>query len=244
MSARIPRASSAPRPGPGRRISASNRARPLAWLALCALLGVAGPALSQNLQDSEVELEDVLEISLIDRDLVAFDALGSSTPSLRLEIGEEPLWIRASGRVGVVVTDRRLLGVTSSNGSWQEVRFRLHERRPDSAQIGKRVALVVTDKRLLGFDGQAGRWLVVDVGPHEVVRDARVGAQTAVILTDRSAYGLSPDVGGFYRIPMTIQEKVESVRVGANLATITTSWRILVFRAPIGTWSEERRNLR
>jgi hypothetical protein len=217
-------------------------------VALIALVGSAGSALAQGrgggLQESEVELEDVLEITLIDRDLVAFDALGTATPSLRLEIGEEPVSIESGGRVGVVVTDRRLLAVTNASGNWQEVRFRLHESRPDAAQVGKRVAIVVTDKRLLGFDGQSGRWLSIDVGPHEVVRDARVGAQTAVILTDRSAYGLSPDAGGFFRIPMSIQEKVESVKVGANLATITTSWRILVFRAPVGTWSEERRNIR
>lgn len=204
---------------------------------------VPGVAASQRLLESEVELEDVLEITLHDRDLLAWDALGTATPSLRLEIGEEPVWIRASGRVGVVVTDRRLLAVTPSSGQWQEVRLRVHESRPVAALIGKRVALVVTDKRLIGFDGESGNWLTIDVGPNETVRDSRVGAQTAVVLTDRSAYGLSPDAGGFFRIAMSIQEKIESVRVGANLATITTSRRILVFRAPIGVWSEERRNI-
>ena len=214
--------------------------------ALALGLGLAAapvPAAAQTLSDPEVELEDVLEIELVGRDLFAYDLLGTRTPALRLEIGEEVVWLRASGRVGVVVTDRRLLAVTNASGSWQEERLRVHESRPDRALLGKRVALVVTDKRLLGFDAGGGRWLAIDIGPNETLRDVRVGAQTGVVLTSRKAYGLSPDQGGFVGTPMSIQERVEGVRVGANMATISTSRRVLVFRAPVGTWTESRRKI-
>lgn len=213
-------------------------------LALMTAISIgASPGAAQTLQDPEVELEDVLGLDLVGRDLFAYDLLGTRTPALRLEIGEDVAWMRASGRVGVVVTDRRLLAVTNNSASWQEVRLRVHESRPDKALIGKRVALVVTDKRLLGYDGGAGTWLSIDIGPNEQLRDARVGAQTGVVLTDRTAYGLSPDVGGFVGTAMSIQERIEGVRVGANMATISTSRRVLVFRAPIGTWTESRRNI-
>jgi len=46
--------------------------------------------------------------------LFAYDLLGTRSPGLRLELGETVLWMRASGRVGIVVTDRRLLAVTTS----------------------------------------------------------------------------------------------------------------------------------
>jgi len=223
----------------------AGAARVTVALALGALGAVSGsvPAAAQELQPPEVELEDVIEVTLIGRDLVAYDLLGSGSPSVRLEIGEEVAWMRASGRVGVVVTDRRLLAVTNANGSWQEERLRVHESRPDRAQLGKRVALVVTDKRLLGFDAGRAAWLTIDIGPNERVRDARVGAQTAVVLTDRTAYGLSPSAGGFFGIAMSVQERVEGVRVGANVATVSTSRRVLVFRAPAGRWTEERRKI-
>jgi hypothetical protein len=219
--------------------------RRLARASLGAL-GIVWAALSapaQVVDAPEVELEDVLEIALVGRDLVAYDLLGTRSPRLRLEIGEEVAWMDASGRIGLVVTDRRLLAVSNDNASWQEVRLRVHESRPASALIGKRVALVVTDKRLLGFDATSAVWLGADVGPNEQVRAARVGAQTALVLTDRTAYGLSPAGGGFFPIPMSIQERVEDVRVGANIATVSTSRRVLVFRGPSATWSEERRKI-
>lgn len=207
-------------------------------------LAVPGPpAIGQVLRAPEAELEDVIEIALVGRDLFAYDLIGSGSPSTRLEIGEAVAWMRASGRVGVVVTDRRVLAVTNGSGIWHEERLRVHESRPDRALIGKRVALVVTDKRLLGFDSGSTTWLDIDIGPNERVREARVGAQTGLVLTDRTAYGLSPDAGGFFGTPMSVQERVESVRVGANMATISTSRRVLVFRAPSGTWSEDRRKI-
>ena len=211
-----------------------------AALAAGWLTGAAG---AQGLADPELQLEDVIEIELIGRDLLAYDLLGSGTPSLRLEIGEQVEWMRASGRVGVVVTDRRLLAITNTNGSWQEERFRVHETRPAYAHLGKRVALVVTSMRLLGYDSRSGSWLSRDIGPNERVTAARAGSQTALVLTNRTAYGLSPDAGGFVSVPISVQERIEGVRVGANTATVSTSRRTLVFRAPVGVWTEERRKI-
>jgi hypothetical protein len=227
--------------GPGGRTHALAL---LAVLGLGAALVLPGPpAIGQVLRAPEAELEDVIEIALVGRDLLAYDLLGSGSPSMRLEIGEEVAWMHASGRIGVVVTDRRLLAVTNASGIWHEERLRVHESRPDRALLGKRVALVVTDKRLLGFDSGSATWLDIDIGPNERVREARVGAQTGLVLTDRTAYGLSPHAGGFFATPMSVQERVESVRVGANMATISTSRRVLVFRAPSGTWTEDRRKI-
>ena len=201
------------------------------------------PAMGQGLAEPEVELEDVVAVERLGRDLYVYDLLGTGTAKARLQIGEEVVWMGAQGQIAVVVTDRRLLAVQSGQGSFQEIRLRVHESVPDNALIGKRVALVVTDKRLMGFDSGAGQWLSIDLGPNERLEDVRVGAQTAVVLTDRKAYGLSPERGGFVGIPISIQEKILSVGATANAATVSTSWRYLVFRAPVGTWTESRRKL-
>ena len=197
----------------------------------------------QDLGEPEVELEDVVAVELVGRDLYAYDLLGTGTAEIRLEIGEELISAQAQGQLAVALTDRRLLAVRAGTSIWQEVRWRVHESRPQRARLGKRVAVVTTDKRLLGFDSGSGQWLSIDLGPNEELRETRVGAQTAVLLTDRKAYGLSPERGGFVGIPISIQEKVRSVSAGANSATVSTSWRYLVFRAPAGTWTESRRKL-
>ncbi len=225
--------------------SGARRAAALGFvvLVLLAVVFFRSDVSANTLQYPEVELADVIELDLVGRDLFAYDLLGTRTPGLRLQIGETVRWMRSSGRVGIVVTDRRLLAITNANEVWQEIRLRARESRPDRAWLGKRVALVVTSQRALGYDSESGRWLEIDVGPNETVRDVRVGAQTGLVLTDRKAYGLSPGVGSFVSTPMSIQERIEGLRIGTNMAEISTSRRVLVFRSPIGTWTESRRTI-
>jgi predicted RNA-binding protein len=212
-------------------------------MMLCVALWSA-PVHSQfGLEPEEVELEDVIEIEILGRDVYAFDLLGTARPFVRLEIGEELLWHDSQGRVGMVLTDRRALAVSPGTKGWREVRYRLRESVAPRALIGKRVALLMTTERALGYDARNGIWLVQDIGPNEKVEVARVGDGTAVFVTNRNAYGLSPSAGGFFVHPMAIHEKLQGVRVKANMATIDTSQRLLVFRAPSGIWSSERRRL-
>jgi hypothetical protein len=218
------------------------------WAAIAApcvlwALALAPGAGAQPLFPSDVELEDVLEIEIMSRDVLAFDAMGSGSRSFRLDIGEEIVWSKAAGRIGVVATTARLMGVSADGGGWSELRYGVHETPPERILMGTRVALTVTDKRIIGFDSRVGGWLVRGIGPHETVRVVRVGAGTGVVITDRTAYGLSPDAGGFLSIPMRIHETLDSVRVSANMATVNTSKRLLVFRAPAGAWSVEDRPL-
>lgn len=224
--------------------TAIGRTRERAGLAVsCLLLITAGirVAEAQRLFPSDVELEDVVEIEIMGREVLAFDAMGAGSRSFRLEIGEEIVWSEVAGRVGIVATTARLMGVSADGGSWNELRYGVHETPPERILVGTRVALTVTDKRIIGYDSRAGLWLVRDVGPHETVRVVRVGAGTGVVVTDRTAYGLSPDAGGFLATPMQIHETLDSVRVSANMATVNTSKRLLVFRAPTGAWTVEDR---
>jgi len=209
---------------------------------MLALLGAASEVRAQQpLAPSEVELEDVVAIEIFDRDVVAYDLLGTSTFRLRLEIGERLMWSAASGRVGIVLTDRRILAASPTSESWQEVRYQVQETPATRALMGKRVAMVVTNRRAVGYDGKIGLYSEVSFGPHESVDDARVGDSTAVVLTNRSAYGMSPDTGGFYKTDLSVQERIDGLRVRSNSATVSTSRRILVFRAPSGVWTEEKR---
>jgi len=216
----------------------------VALLALVAVL-LGGSAFAQqltpSLDPSQVELDDVMEMELLDRDLYAFDLIGSATPVVRLEIGEEMIWSRSEGRVALAMTDRRILAASPGVEAWRELRYRVHETPAASGLISTRVALVVTDKRALGYDATASVWLAIDLGPQEHVTDSRVGAGTALILTNRTAYGLSPSAGGFFKTKLELQERVTGLRVRSNMAMVSTTKRVLVFRAPIGQWTEQRR---
>jgi hypothetical protein len=146
---------------------------------------------------------------------------------------------RSRGRVGLVLTDRRALGVASGVG-WQELRYRLQEVTPEIGLVEDRLALVVTDRRALGFIGR-GTWVEERFTPHEIVSALRIGSAVAVVITNRRALGLAPDLAHFVETDLQLKETLESVAARDTQGTIRTNRRILVFSAPRGFWSEQNR---
>ena len=220
------------------------RVLPPIALSLALALAASGASGQRLRTPGEVPIEDVLQIVVLDRELVAIDALGGGGPRERLEIGERLLRYAARGRVGIAVTDRRMLAVGVGSGSWQDTRYRQGEIPPRDFLLGDRVALLLTSKRALGFDGGSGNLIELSLGPAETVLGLEIGRNVAVIVTDRRALGLSPFAGGFFSERMRLRERLEAIDASANLATVTTSRRLLTFRSPTGGWEERDRNLR
>ncbi len=216
------------------------------WLKAGALLlamaAVTAPARAQNVP-GEIPLADVLEILIVDRELLAIDAAGGGQTTARLRLKETVLWKGARGKVGVIITDQRILAVATQSGSWQETDYGRTEQRPESALLGERVALLITSKRVLGFNGGSGNLVEVRLGPREQVVVARAGENVGVVVTDRQALGLSPFLGGFFTISLTLTDQIESVTAESNLATLTARHRVLIFRATTGSWEERLRDL-
>jgi len=212
--------------------------RSAALLAL--LLPLGAPARARN----DALLAPLLEVQVLDRDLVAIDAEGGGQRTARIERGETVLYTRSEGRVGVAVTNRRLLAVATRSGAWQETRYRKDESPPADVEMGDRVALAFLPSRALGFDGGSGNLIESTLGPREIVEDSATGQNVAVVVTDRRALGLSADRGGFFDVRLRSGEKIESLSAFANHATLQTSQRLLVFRAETASWEERRRTLR
>ena len=214
------------------------------WPVLAALW-LAAPAESADLAPGadagDVVLEDVIEVQVLDREVFAFDALGSGRIRLRLDEDEKVLWTGSRGRVGIAITNRRLLGASPEASFWREADLRLAETVPDQALLGGRVALALTQQRALAFAARTAKWVAAEIGPQEEVLLHRAGESTGLVITPRRALGFSANLGRFFEIKLRIHETIEDVRAGAQVATVTTSQRILVFRSPTGVWGEEKR---
>ena len=194
-----------------------------------------------RLLPEEVEIVDVIAIERDGRDVFAFDALTGRRSRIRLELGETVYFERSRGRVGLVLTDRRALGVASGVG-WQELRYRLQEVAPEIGLVEDRLALVVTDRRVLGFIGR-GAWVEERLTPYEVVSALRIGSAVGVVVTNRRALGLAPDLARFVETDLQLKEELESVAARDTQGTIRTNRRIMVFSAPRGFWSEQDRQI-
>jgi hypothetical protein len=207
---------------------------------LALLLGIAGSVGAQILAPSrdEVPLADLLEILLLERELVAVDAASGGQTTAALHLGERVMWSGARGKVGVVLSDQRILAVAVGSAAWQEMRYQRAERPPGEAMLGDRVALVVTSRRAVAFNAGGAGLVEYRFGPGETLLSSRVGGNVGVVVTDRKALGFSPSAGGFFASRLQLRERIESVEVRSNLATVTTNRRVLIFRGPSGAWSE------
>lgn len=218
----------------------------LAWFAMLAIAiavaGAPGARAQIPLFADEIERLDVVSLEQDGRDVYAFNSVTGSRARVRLEPDEVVLFSEAHGRVGIVLTTYRALGV-GAGGNFQEARYRLSERAPEHAVIGDRVALVATNRRALGFIGSLGGWIEESFTPAEYVEAIRAGAAVGVAATNRRILGLAPDVARFASIPLGVKESLESIEAEDTLAKLRTDRRILVFSGPRAVWTYRLRNL-
>ena len=210
---------------------------------LSVLVTLARAAAAQvPLLPDEFERVDVIAIERDGRDLFAFEALTGGRATQRLDVEEVVRFQASRGRVGVVVTDRRLLGVYPGGG-WVELRLRLDEEPSEAVLVEDRLALVATNRRALAFNSADG-WVEESLSPNEVVTAIRVGAAVGVVTTNRGVLGIAPGLQSFVKEGLQIREALEAVTAQDTLATIRTERRILVFSSPRGTWTTQKRRLR
>src|SRR3990172_1527203 len=111
-----------------------------------ALLALAtrAPAPAFAGRDDVSPLADLLQIVVRPRELLAIDGSHGGQRVERLERGESIVWHATRGKVGVVLTDRRVLAVATGSAAWQEERWRSAGRRPVDAGPGGRIAPAVS----------------------------------------------------------------------------------------------------
>ena len=99
-------------------------------LALCpALFALTASASDLPLFADSVELEDAIGLSVLDREIVAYDVAGGASPVLRLERNERVVWTGAKGRVAILLTDRRGLARSADVGGWHDRAVSVHHRQ-------------------------------------------------------------------------------------------------------------------
>ena len=188
---------------------------------------------------SEFEIVDQLQLRELDRALVATSSRGGSLRE-ELRVGEGVLHRATRGRVGVAITDKRILAVAVGSGSFQSERLRLRERLVEWPLLGARVGLVLTDLRVLGFDGGSGNFVEQRLGPGEKVVARAIGTSVAVVVTERRALGVSAFAGGFFEVDLLSSERELLVEATGNVATVETPRRLLTFDGADGRWRERR----
>ncbi len=108
-----------------------------------SILLTAVLALAQR--PDEIPMADLLEVLVLDRQLVAIDARGGGQKATPLRLDENASRTRARGKVGVALTNHRILAVAVGSATWQEADRPLVETLPSEALQGDRVYPMVAN---------------------------------------------------------------------------------------------------
>ena len=189
-------------------------------------------------------LVDLIDVIVRRREVIAVDPVRGGTKRAALLVGEDVLWSGARGKVAIVVTDRRILGTTTSHGGWHAIRLKVHESDPRSIMLGDRVALIVTDMRAIGLSAGGKTFTTNLIGTTEKPFDVVVGDNVAAMITDRRLLALSGFFPGFAETLIGVHEDVEFTSTLPNFISVGTHQRVLVFRGTTGAWAAERVSLR
>ena len=214
------------------------------WIAILVLPAAAHHHHRLSVRHSDAPLTDQLDVFVRRREVIAVQgSYAAKVRSFRIASDEDVLWIGTRGRVGVAVTSKRLLAITTQAANWREFKFRVHESLPEAVLLGDRVALVVTSHHAIGLTGSVGKLVVQELGAYEDVVDALIGNNVAAVMTDRRVLGLSASAGGFFEERVSAHEDFEYGSARSNSVTIGTQRRLLVFSGTFGTWDSKRLSL-
>jgi len=146
------------------------------WPAAVALALVLAAPAAADPDRGAFPLEDRLQLIVLSHSVIAIDGRTGGQREQSLELGEQVQLTRSDGRVGIAVTDRRILAIATGSGAFQQARFVRGEAFVGRPQLGDRVALFVTTRRVVGFDGGSGNLVEVRLGPR-AARPAGVEAR-------------------------------------------------------------------
>jgi len=205
------------------------------WLALL-LLALPGSGAADPAGDDGLDA-DVVSIVPLERRVLAVNPVTGPVAETALDVNETVLVFRTQGRLGVAVTNRRLLGITSRSAVWAELRLRVSEAEPEpELVIEDRLALVRLRARVAGITSASPIWNFVELAGDENVREVVSAAQVAAVVTDRRAIGFSAG-SGFVAEPLGSTERLERSSADDRSVQIVTSSRVLVFQKGARRWT-------
>jgi hypothetical protein len=182
---------------------------------------------------------DSLDIQRVGDELVAVSE-GQFRATIRLALTEQILRQGAKGIVGVALTNRRFLAVSTASADWKQIRLQSDEAESAQVQLGANVAMLVTGQRLLAFDGVLGRLTEERlIGPEALITSG-VNEHVGIVVTTRRVIGLASRSKGPVDRPLSLNESYESSKVLGTVARVRTSHRVLVFDGSSGIWTEEK----
>ena len=189
--------------------------------------------------DFPFQPEDQVDLTQVDKHLIAVVGGGFPAVETDLDVGEYVIALRSHGFVGVIATNRRMLAVHSRSADFAELRYRIAEKpvEPDSIHVLDRIAVAELSTRLVGYSVSLGTWVELGLGPGEHPRRIDGEGNVATLVTPRRAIAFSSRSSGFVEEELGPADDVESASFSDASVTLVLPSKILIFHAGDNRWS-------
>lgn len=212
------------------------------WQLFLALLFVTVISVEEGEALAEQAIRQRVTIQELGRRIIAVRG-SSGSAEYELSLNEEVLWRRAFGDLGAVVTNRRVLAISSSSDDWLEQDLRLREPDDLEAAISSQILLVSTGDRVIIFDGRTNEFTLWRHRMQDRVLRLLAERDVAAIISDSAVVGYSPGNDDVIEHRLRLQEIVEGHDLTSSAATVRTNQRLLTYSAGARAWIIHDRRL-
>ena len=192
--------------------------------------------------------DDIIKIEVTGSEIVGMNTLTNVRVVERLKDGETVTSALSKGKVGAVLTDRRLLGFNATNNTWSSFEtFFNKDVFPNEIKVSSSMAVAMAKRRAFAYTSISNDWKLELVSFMEHTLSSDINDNLIFVITSARIVAFSFHKQRWFSQNLYDGETVIHSSTGENFVTVTTKNtetalddRILTFDAKNGKWIEER----
>lgn len=199
-----------------------------------------------GVQPSTDVSDDVIKVEIIGDEIVGLNTLANVRTVEKLKEGEVVTSALSKGKVGAVLTDRRLLGFNATNNLWSSFETFFNKAVfPNEIKVSSCMAVAIAKRRVYAYTSTSNEWKFELMYFQEQPLLSEINDTLIFVITSARLLAFSFHKQRWFPQTIYAVEKIVHTATGENFVTVTTENklygnRILTFDAKNGAWTEER----
>ncbi len=188
-----------------------------------------------------------INVEVIGNEIIGLNTLTNVRVVEKLKEGESVTAALSKGKIGAVLTDRRLLGFNAITNTWTSFEtFFNKDVFPNEIKVSSNMALAIAKRRVYAYTSASNEWKFELISFTEQTLSCDISDNLIFVRTSDRLLTFPLHKHKWFPQNLYAGEEIKDVAMGENFVTVTidnmmsTDKRILTFNAKDGKWTEER----
>ncbi|MBI2559627.1 MAG: hypothetical protein HYW14_00630 [Planctomycetes bacterium] len=184
---------------------------------------------------------DIIKIEVTGDEITGLNTLTNVRVVEKLKEGESVTSAVSKGKVGAVLTNRKLLGFNATNNAWTSFEtFFNKDVFPNEIKVSSNMAVAIAKRRVYAYTATSIKWNFELVSFLEQILSSDISDNLIFVRTNARLLAFSFQKQTWLPQNLYAGETIKDIATGGNFATVTTNNRILTFDAKDDGWTEEK----